>query len=105
VGYVPLNVAIATPEAHFLLIAARSSTHKKGLMLANGIAVGDPDFCGDEDEYNAAVLNFTDAPVTVERGDRIVQGMFVPVAGFSWNEVETMGEHKSRGAFGTTGGK
>ena len=104
VGYVPLNVAIGTPAGHFLLIAARSSTHKKGLMLANGIGVGDPDFSGDDDQYCAAMLNFTDAPVTVRRGDRIVQGMFIKVADFSWGEVEKM-ERATRGGFGSTGQK
>lgn len=104
VGYVPLNVAVLTPPGHFLLIAARGSTHKNGLMLANGIGVGDPDFSGDGDEYSAAMLNITEAPVTVARGDRIAQGMFVPVAQFEWEEVEAM-PNKTRGGFGSTGRK
>ncbi len=29
--YVPLNVAIETPPGYFLLLASRSSTHKKGI--------------------------------------------------------------------------
>jgi dUTP pyrophosphatase len=29
IGYIPVNVALETPHDHFLLIAARSSTHKK----------------------------------------------------------------------------
>jgi dUTP pyrophosphatase len=102
VAYVPVNVAIATPEGHFLLLAARSSLHKRGLLLANGIGVGDPDFSGNEDQYVAALLNFTDAPVTVERGDRLMQGMFVAVTQFDWEEVNEM-PNKTRGGFGTTG--
>jgi dUTP pyrophosphatase len=101
VGYIPLNVAIETPAEHFLMVVARSSTHKKGLMLANGIGVGDPDFSGDNDEYFAAVLNFTDAPVTVQRGDRIAQGMFIKVTHPEWEEVDEM-PNKTRGGFGTT---
>ena len=104
VGYVPLNIAVEAPLDHFLLIATRSSTHKKGLMMANGIGIGDSDFSGDEDEYKAALLNFTDAPVTVERGDRIAQGMFIKFTRGEWEEVEKMG-NKARGGFGSTGSK
>lgn len=102
VGYVPLNIAVETPPGHFLLIAARSSTHKKGVMMANGIGIIDPDFSGDEDEITAACYNFTSAPVTIERGFRIGQGMFVPAPAFAWNEVDAL-PNRSRGGFGTTG--
>lgn len=102
VGYVPLNIAVEPPSGYFLLVAARSSTHKKGLLLANGVGIGDPDFCGDEDEYRAAYYNFTDAPVVVERGERIAQGMFVSFARADWHEVEKMGRD-TRGGFGSTG--
>lgn len=104
VAYVPLNVVVETPPDHFLLIAARGSTHKRGLMLVNGVGIGDSDFCGEDDEYMAALWNFTDAPVTVERGDRIAQGIFVPFTRGEWEEVEQM-ENKTRGGFGSTGTK
>ena len=102
VRLVPLNVAVETPPEHFLLIAARSSTHKKGLMMANGLAIGDPDFSGDGDEYHAPLLNFTKKPVVVEKGDRIAQGTFVRHTRAEWDEVEKL-ENKTRGGFGTTG--
>ena len=102
VRLVPLNVAVETPPEHFLLIAARSSTHKKGLMMANGVGVGDSDFSGDGDEYHAALLNFTQKPVVVEKGDRIAQGMFVRFARAEWDEVDKLG-NITRGGFGTTG--
>jgi len=102
VGYVPLNVAVETPPDHFLLIATRGSTHKRGLMLANSVGIGDADFCGDDDEYQAALLNFTDASVTVERGDRIAQGIFIKFTRGEWDEVGHM-ENKTRGGFGSTG--
>jgi dUTP pyrophosphatase len=104
VGYAPLNIAVETPAEHFLLIAARSSLHKKGLMMANGIGVGDPDFSGNEDEYKAALLNFTDKPIIVERGDRIAQGMFVKFVPSEWDEVDEL-KNKTRGGFGSTGSK
>ena len=104
VAYVPLNVAIATPRGHFLLLAARSSTHKKGLLLANGIGVGDADFCGDADEYQAALWNLTDRTVTVKQGERIMQGIFVKLTKANWKEVNKM-TVKTRGGFGSTGKK
>ncbi len=104
VGYVPLNVAVETPSGYFLLIAARSSTHKKGLILANGIGIGDSDFCGDGDEYKAAYFNFTSTPVVVEKGDRIAQGVFVKYETAQWSEVDVMG-NKDRGGFGGTGAR
>lgn len=102
VGYIPLNVALETPAGHFLLIAARSSAHKKGIMLANGIGIGDPDYSGDNDEYKAVVYNFTDKSVTVEKGERIAQGMFVRSEEWEWDEVTHLG-NESRGGFGSTG--
>ncbi len=59
IGYIPLNIALQLPDDHWALVSARSSLHKRGLFLANGIGVGDHDFCGPDDEYKAPVFNFT----------------------------------------------
>ena len=104
IGYVPLNIAVQTPPGHFLLVAARGSTHKKGLILANGIGIVDPDFAGDGDEIKAVYYNFTDKPVAVEKGERIAQGIFMPIAKFDWEEIDAM-PGKTRGGFGSTGHK
>jgi dUTP pyrophosphatase len=104
IGYVPLNVAMEIPADHFLFLAPRSSTHKKGLMPANGIGIVDPDFCGDCDEIKSAYYNFTDQPVLIERGERISQGMLVKFVRAEWEEVDMM-NHKTRGGFGSTGDK
>ncbi len=102
VGYIPLNVIIATPPGYVLHVFARSGTHKKGLILANGVGVVDPDFCGEEDEFRAAYYNFTNAPVTVARGERIAQGLVKKREDVEWEEVDKM-EKLSRGGFGSTG--
>ncbi len=104
VGYVPLNVAIETPKNHVLLMAARSSLHKKGVMFANGVAFFDPDFSGDGDEYKAILYNFSQSPVTIEKGDRIAQVLIVERLDFAWDEVEIM-PNKTRGGIGSTGHK
>ena len=104
VGYVPVNVAVETPKDCFLIVAARGSTHKSGVMPVHGIGIGDSDFRGDNDEYLIPLLNFTKKPVTIERGVRIGQGVFVKFVKAEWKEVNKMSS-KNRGGFGSTGKK
>jgi dUTP pyrophosphatase len=104
IALVPTGLVIAVPPGHFLGIFARSSTPlKRGLMVANGVGVIDCDYCGDADEVKVQVLNFTDLPVVVRAGDRIAQGLLMPVTRADW--VETTGALRdgSRGGFGATG--
>ncbi|OGJ15682.1 MAG: hypothetical protein A2632_00665 [Candidatus Pacebacteria bacterium RIFCSPHIGHO2_01_FULL_46_16] len=102
IGYVPLNIALELPEEYWALIAARSSLHKRGLLLANGIGVGDHDFRGDSDEYLAALLNFTDKPVVVERGERVAQLMIQPAIRIALVE-KIIFSSANRGGLGSTG--
>ncbi len=100
---VPTGLVIEVPSGMFLAIFARSSTPlKRGLMVANGVGVVDPDYCGPADEVKIAVLNFTAQPVHVKAGDRIAQGIILPAARVSWEEAETS-KKESRGGFGATG--
>jgi dUTP pyrophosphatase len=48
------------------------------------------------------VLNVSKEPVTVERGERIAQGIFVKVEQAEWEEVDSHGA-ETRGGFGSTG--
>lgn len=105
VNYVPLNIALRLPQGTWALIAARSSLHKKGLMMANGIGVGDPDFSGEEDEYKAALFNFTQQPVVVEKGERIVQLIIMQGKQLLFEELDHFDGATSRGGFGSTGRK
>ena len=103
VRLVPTGLVIEVPAGMFLGIFARSSTPlKRGLMVANGVGVVDPDYCGPTDEVRIAVVNFTAAPVQVKAGDRIAQGIFLPASRVSWEETDSP-ERKSRGGFGSTG--
>ena len=97
------GLVIAVPAGHFLGIFARSSTPlKKGLMVANGVGIIDSDYCGPADEIKIQVLNITDAPVKVARGDRLAQGIVLPCPRVEWEEVEAM-TVPTRGGFGSTG--
>ena len=103
VALVPTGLVVEVPAGMFLGIFARSSTPlKRGLMVANGVGVIDEDYCGPNDELKVQVLNITDAPVTVTRGDRLAQGIVLPCPRIEWDEVDEM-RVPTRGGFGSTG--
>ncbi|MBT3292704.1 dUTP diphosphatase [Candidatus Peregrinibacteria bacterium] len=103
IGLVPGNVIVKVPEGHMLIISPRSSLpRKKGLVCPHSIGVIDQDYHGPEDEILIQVQNITKEPVTVERGERIAQGLFVRVDRAEWQEVDSHGA-ETRGGFGSTG--
>lgn len=101
-AYIPLNICVKPPKNHFVLLVARSSLPKRGLILANGVGIGDEDYSGNNDEYKAIVYNRTQEKVIIEKGDRVTQMILLPFDKVVWQEVEDM-ESKDRGGFGTTG--
>lgn len=103
IGLIPSNLIIEVPKGYALIIASRSSTpRKKGLTFPHGIGVIDQDYHGPEDEIKIQVMNFTDQPVTIKKGERIAQALFVRVDHVKFNDVLQIKE-KSRGGFGSTG--
>ncbi len=99
---IPGNVVVEAPKGYMLAVASRSSTpRKKGLTMPHGFGVIDQDYCGPEDEIKIQVYNFKDEAVTIEKGDKIAQGMFVRVDTFEFEEVDQIKE-ESRGGFGST---
>jgi dUTP pyrophosphatase len=102
VALVPTGLVAEIPAGYWLGVFARSSTPlKRGLMVANGVGIVDSDYCGPRDEIKIEVLNFTAAPVTVRRGDRLAQGVILPCVRAEWVEADASGP--SRGGFGSTG--
>ncbi|MDP1569739.1 MAG: dUTP diphosphatase [Vicinamibacterales bacterium] len=100
---VPTGLVIEVPPGHFLAIVARSSTPlKRGLMVANGVGVIDADYCGPADEIKVQVLNITDQPVAIARGDRLAQGLVLAAPRIEWDE-SAAATGASRGGFGSTG--
>jgi dUTP pyrophosphatase len=103
IALVRTGLVIEVPSGHFLAIFARSSTPlKRGLLVANGVGVVDPDYSGPTDEIMIQVLNVTDAVVHVARGDRLAQGIVLPAPRVHWDEVEDI-RVAARGGFGSTG--
>ena len=99
---VPCNVIVRIPDGYMLLLSMRSSTpRRKGLLIPNGVGIIDQDYCGEGDELKVQVFNFREEAVTVKRGERIAQGIFIPVMRVTWTEVSEVGQ--GRGGFGSTG--
>ena len=93
VALVRTGLVIEVPSGHFLGIFARSSTPlKRGLLVANGVGIVDPDYSGPDDEVMIQVLNFTDAAVEVKRGERLAQGI-----------VEILRDNEKRAYFSRAG--
>ncbi len=98
------GLVIEAPVGYFLMLTCRSSlSSKKGLHLANGVGTIDRDYSGPEDEIHIILHNFTAHEVRVEKGERLVQGIFLPVEQVEWEEQGQIRE-QSRGGVGSTGG-
>jgi len=101
---IPGNVIVECPKNYMLAVASRSSTpRKKGLTMPHGFGVIDKDYCGPKDEIKIQMYNFTEEDVTIHKGDKIAQGLFVRVDTFEFEEVDQI-KTESRGGFGSTGG-
>lgn len=100
----PSNLIIAVPEGYVLLVMPRGSTASKtGLVFPNSAGVIDQDFRGPNDEIWISVRNIRAEPVTVKAGDRIGQGMIVPIIRAEWDENDEFFT-ADRGGLGSTGG-
>jgi dUTP pyrophosphatase len=103
IARIPTNVIVQIPDGYCLVVALRSSTPSRlGLLMPNAPGIIDRDYAGPHDEILVQVLNFTDTPVTVERGTRIAQAMFVRTDRLPLVFGGAPIPH-SRGGFGSTG--
>ena len=97
------GVKAKMPQGEVLLLFIRSSLGiKRGLSLANGVGVIDADYYGNpsnDGEISIAIRNCTDAPIIIEKGERVAQGIFVPYAVVDDDDVETT----RQGGFGSSG--
>ncbi len=101
---IPTNIIIETPPGFMFVVVPRSSTpRKKNFLIPHGIGVIDQDYSGPEDEVLFQVYNFSDTDVTVEKGERLAQGCFIPVERVEFEEVTENISDESRGGIGSTG--
>lgn len=99
---VPTGIAIALPEGYEGQVRPRSGLAlKNGIGMLNGPGTIDADYRG---EIGVILFNFSEAPFTIRRGDRIAQLVFAEVVKANIEVVKQLSETK-RGVngFGHTG--
>lgn len=101
---IPLGINLRVPCGYETIIAPRSSTClNHGIMAGNSIGIIEEDYCGNLDELGLVAVNFTDEPVTIEKGLRICQFKVVrAMPEVHFNLVSDMG-NANRGGYGSTG--
>ena len=102
--FIHLGFAIEIPEGYAGLIFARSGlASKRGLAPANKVGVIDSDYRG---ECMVALHNHSDAPVTVEGGERVAQLCIVPFLKADFEFSDSLSDTvRGAGGFGSTGTK
>ncbi|GEK29262.1 dUTP diphosphatase [Furfurilactobacillus siliginis] len=101
---VPTGIkAYMQPNEVLLLVNRSSGPLKRRLVLPNGIGVIDADYYGNEGndgELFVQLINYGLRPLTIKKGDRIAQAMFVP---YLTADNETAPTAKRNGGFGSSG--
>ena len=97
-----LGVAVEVPDGHVMLLFPRSSIGKKTpLRMANSVGVIDSDYRGT---IHALYDNFALRNHEINQGDRIAQGIIVPIPKVEFEEVEELSTtERGEGGFGSTG--
>ncbi|TVQ90985.1 MAG: dUTP diphosphatase [Deltaproteobacteria bacterium] len=99
---VPTGLCVALPAGTELQIRPRSGLAvRQGLTVLNAPGTIDADYRG---EIQVPLINLGSAPVRIERGDRIAQGVLAPVVQIRWKVLVDLDE-TTRGdrGFGSTG--
>ena len=85
------------PRSWFLQLVPRSSLgYKYGFRIANTIGVIDKDYIG----HNISAKVQVDKPLSLKKGDRFMQGIFIPIA---FDLFETAPTETRDGGHGSTG--
>ena len=99
---IPTGIAIGLPEGLEAQVRPRSGLAlKHGITVLNSPGTVDSDYRG---EVGVLLINLSDTPFQIGRGDRIAQLVIASVERTHWVETQTL-EATSRGigGFGSTG--
>lgn len=96
------GLAMEIPAGYAGLIYPRSGiASRRGLAPANKVGVVDPDYRG---EFMVAMHNHSEAPATIEPGERIVQLVITPFLTPDFEEADELSDTvRGEGGFGSTG--
>lgn len=101
---IPTGIVAAIPEAFEGQIRPRSGlAAKHGVTVLNAPGTIDSDYRG---EIKVCLINLSDQPYEIKRGDRIAQILINPVYRVIWNEMEEVLEEeteRSVSGFGSSG--
>jgi dUTP pyrophosphatase len=99
---VPTGLRVAIPEGYEGQVRIRSGlAYNQGLAVLNAPGTIDSDYRG---EIQVIIANLGSEPVTLERGERIAQLVFAPVARALFEKVSELPDsHRGEGGFGSTG--
>lgn len=101
---IPTGFSLAIPAGYEAQIRPRSGMAlKKGLSIPNSPGTIDADYRG---EVGVIVINLSNEDILIERGERIAQMIFAPVAKAALYEVALLDDtDRGAGGFGSTGAK
>nr|WP_298682815.1 dUTP diphosphatase [uncultured Dongia sp.] len=99
---VPTGISIALPLGYEGQVRPRSGLAlKQGITVLNAPGTIDADYRG---EVGVILINLSDTPVTLKRGERIAQLLLAKVELLTWDEVrELPTTERGTGGFGSTG--
>jgi dUTP pyrophosphatase len=94
------GIAVALPEGFVALVWDKSGlSHKHGLKTLGGVIDA-----GYRGEYTVGLINLSDAPYTIQKGDKIAQMLIQKVEHPEIEEVDELDlTSRGEGAFGSTG--
>lgn len=97
------GVKCEIPRGWCMLVFARSSLGLKKLIIPNSVGVIDSDYRG---EIKVPLIYFGDEEITIEKGQRIAQGMLVKVTKAHFIKRDSLSDTmRGVGGFGSTGEK
>lgn len=95
------GVRCEIPKGYCILVFARSSLGLKKLIIPNSVGVIDSDYRG---EIKVPLLSFNEEDITIEKDQRIAQGMLIPVTKATLVKKDCLSEtDRGSGGFGSTG--
>jgi dUTP pyrophosphatase len=99
---VPTGLHLAIPTGWEGQVRPRSGLAlRHGVTVVNAPGTIDSDYRG---EVHVLLVNLSDAPYTIHRGDRIAQLVFGRVEEAAWEEVDDLDDTgRGDGGFGSTG--
>ena len=104
IAFVPTGIKAYMQANEVLHLYDRSSNPKKrGIVLANSVGVIDSNYYENEDNdghIQGIFMNLTDKPVTIKKGDRIMQGVFIT---FLTTDDDHPNDAVRAGGIGSTG--